>query len=125
MTPRRFLASTINSRTPPVYRRLKPAVKTTRAAIHSPPGLELVIARCPQGAAAISINPTRLLRCARNDDSFPLIVRSGVVEGGADLGRRHRQFGEAPVDRTVDRVGDRRHRWDDVDLADPLDAVGM
>ena len=35
MTPRRLRASTVNSRTPPVYRRLKPAVKTMRAAITS------------------------------------------------------------------------------------------
>jgi hypothetical protein len=48
-----------------------------------------------------------------------------LVEGGADLGRRHRQFGEAAVDRAVDRVGDRRHRRHDVDFADALGAVGV
>ena len=68
----------------------------------------------------------RLLRrfAPRNDEPFPLIVRSGMVEGGADPWRRHRQFGEPAVDGTVDRIGDRRHRRDDVDLADPLGAVG-
>jgi hypothetical protein len=40
----------------------------------------------------------------------PLIVRLGHIEGGAHLGRRHRQLGQAAVDRAVDRVGDRRHR---------------
>src|ERR1700730_13911117 len=88
MTPRRFRASTVNSRTPPVYRRLKPAVNTTRAWFAA----------------------------------TELIIRPGVVEGGAHPGGRHRQFGQAPVDRTVDRVGDRRHRRHDVDLADPLGA---
>jgi len=54
-----------------------------------------------------------------------LIVRSGVIESGAHLGGRHRQFGQAAVDGAVDRVGDRRHRRHDVDFADPLGAVGV
>src|SRR6516164_7976085 len=94
MTPRRFLASTSNSRTPPVYRRLKPAVNTTRARF-----------------AAIAKS------C--------LVVGTSVVEGGANSWRRHRQFGQPPVNGTVDRIGDRRHRRHDVDFADPLGAIGV
>jgi hypothetical protein len=64
---------------------------------------------------------TRLRRCG--EEGSALIVRLALVEGAADLGGRHRQLGQAAVDRAVDRVGDRRHRQHDVDLADPLGAV--
>jgi hypothetical protein len=55
MTPRRFRASTVNSRTPPVYRRLKPAVKTTRAAM-----CLALLALCPIPSPRGQARPGRL-----------------------------------------------------------------